>query len=225
MKEWLRPGQQERLVSAWTNQHMHFGIRVTSRAEAAHAYIKRFLGGKRSRGDLYLAWLQIEAAVINQIAAVSSRTTILRDRIPIDIDKKLYHGCFGVVTWHALRLAQQHIKSVSLPLQPCTGNFKRSMGLCCAHVCDLKKTAGGLIPSDFHEHWYRERDSTIQSLLDPIWAGRRHITNLRLSQTGRILSTGEEAPQRQLPTCSACHRQGHSRSSRNCPLKIQSIAS
>ncbi|KAI0994999.1 hypothetical protein K3495_g13182 [Podosphaera aphanis] len=49
-KEWLKPGQQERLVSAWTNQHMHFGIRVTSRAEAAHAYIKRFLGGKRSRG-------------------------------------------------------------------------------------------------------------------------------------------------------------------------------
>ncbi len=64
-KEWLKPGQQERLVSAWTNQHMHFGIRVTSRAEAAHAYIKRFLGGKRSRGDLYLTWLQIEAAVIN----------------------------------------------------------------------------------------------------------------------------------------------------------------
>ena len=116
---------------------MHFGIRVTSRAKAAHAYIKRFLGDKRSRGDLYLTWLQIEAAVINQIAAVSSRTTILRDRIPIDIDKKLYHGCFGVVTWHALRLAQQHIKFLSLPMQLCTGNFKRSMGLPCAHVCDL----------------------------------------------------------------------------------------
>jgi hypothetical protein len=41
-----------------------------------------------------------------------------------------------------------------------------------------------------------------------------------VSHTGRILSTGEE-PTKQLPTCSACHRQGHIRSSRNCPLKLQ----
>lgn len=59
-------------------------------------------------------------------------------------------------------------------------------------MCDIKKTAGGLIPSDFHGHWYGEHDSTIQPLLDPISAGRRHITNLRLSQTWRILSMDEE---------------------------------
>ena len=104
--EWLKPGQRERLVEAWTNQYLHFGIRVTSRAEGAHAYIKRYLGGKKSKGDLYLSWLLIEAAVINQITAVSSRTTIQQDRAPLNIDKKLYQGCFGVITWHALRLVQ-----------------------------------------------------------------------------------------------------------------------
>jgi len=41
-----------------------------------------------------------------------------------------------------------------------------------------------------------------------------------VSHTGRILSTSEE-PTKQLPTCSACHKQGHIRSSRNCPLKLQ----
>jgi hypothetical protein len=41
-----------------------------------------------------------------------------------------------------------------------------------------------------------------------------------VSYTGRILSTGEE-PTKQLPTCSACYRQGHIRSSRNCPLKLK----
>jgi hypothetical protein len=96
--EWLKPGQRERLVEAWTNQHLHFGIRVTSRAEGAHAYIKRYLGGKKTKGDLYSSWLLIEAAVINQITAVSSRTTIQQDRAPLNIDRKLYQGCFGVIT-------------------------------------------------------------------------------------------------------------------------------
>ena len=67
-------------------------------------YIKRYLGGKKSKGDLYSSWLHIEAAVINQIIAVSTRTNIERDRMLVDADKKLYHGCFGVVTWYALWL-------------------------------------------------------------------------------------------------------------------------
>lgn len=31
--EWLKEGQRERLVEAWTSQYLHFSIRVTSRAE------------------------------------------------------------------------------------------------------------------------------------------------------------------------------------------------
>ncbi len=94
------------------------------------------------------------------------------------------------------------------------------MGLPCAHICDTRRATGGLIPSDFHEHWYWDRKSTLQPLLDPLWAGRQRTANLRVSHTGRILSTGEE-PTKQLPTCSACHKQGHIRSSHNCPLKLQ----
>ena len=150
--EWLKPGQRERLVEAWTNQYLHFGIRVTSRAEGAHAYIKRYLGGKKSKGDLYSSWLLIEAAVINQVIAVSTRTTIQQDRAPIDIDKKLYQGCFGVITWHALRLVQQHLELVSLSLQPCTRSFTRLIGLSCAHIYNIKKATSSLTLSDFHEH-------------------------------------------------------------------------
>jgi hypothetical protein len=150
--EWLKEGQRERLVEAWTSQFLHFGLRVTSRAEGAHAYIKRYLGGKKTKGDLYSSWLLIEAAVINQITAISSRTSLQQDRAPLNIDKKLYQGCFGVVTWHALRLVQRHLELVSLPLQPCTGSFTQSMGLPCAHICDIRRATGGLIPTDFHEH-------------------------------------------------------------------------
>jgi hypothetical protein len=115
---------------------------------------------------------------------------------------------------------QRHLELVSLPLQPCTGSFTQSMGLPCAHICDIRRATGGLVPLDFHEHWYWDRKSTLQPLLDPLWAGRQRIANSRVSHTGRILSTGEE-PTKQLPTCSACHKQSHTRSSRNCPLKLQ----
>jgi hypothetical protein len=63
--EWLKPGQSEHLVEAWTSQYLHFGIRVTSRVEGAHAYIKRYLKGKKTKGDLYSSWLLIKATVIN----------------------------------------------------------------------------------------------------------------------------------------------------------------
>ncbi|CAG8971729.1 hypothetical protein HYALB_00007209 [Hymenoscyphus albidus] len=210
--EWLKPGQKERLVEAWTNQYLHFGIRVTSRAEGAHAYIKRYLGGKKTKGDLYSSWLLIEAAVINQITAVSTRISMLQDRAPLDIDKKLYQGCFGVVTWYALRLVQRHQETVSRPLLPCTGAFTRAMGLPCAHICEIKKDTTGLTPSDFHEHWYWDRKSTIQPLLNPLWAGRQRIANAEVAHTGRILSKGEKKA-KQLPKCSASHRQGHTMSS------------
>lgn len=219
-KEWLKPGQRERLVAAWASQYMHFGIRVTSRAEGAHAYIKRYLGGKKTKGDLYSSWLLIEAAIINQITAVSTRISIQQDRAPLNIDKKLYQGCFGVITWYALRLVQRHLESVSLPLKPCTGSFTRAMGLPCAHICDIKKDTGGLTPTDFHEHWYWERKSVLRPLLDPLQARKQHIGPVRIARTGRILSIGEEQT-RQPSTCSACHRQGHTMSSRNCPLKLQ----
>jgi len=89
-------------VVAWTDQYLHFGVRVTSRVEGAHAYIKCYLGGKKSKGNLFTAWLRIEAATINQIIAISNCTNLQWDCTPIDIDKKLYQGCFGVITWHAL---------------------------------------------------------------------------------------------------------------------------
>ena len=221
MKEWIYDGQKERLVAAYTNQHLHFGIRVTSRVEGAHAYIKRYLGGKKSKGDLLSTWKQIELAVINQIATVTISTSTLRDRVPIDIDKKLYQGCFGVITWYALRLVQHHFDSAVLPLRPCTGSFTRSMGLPCAHTYSTKKAASqSFTPTDFHIHWYWDHQSIQHPLLDPIWAGR-HYTSQRVASTGRILSTGEELAPKRAPTCSRCHIKGHMMSSRQCPARLQ----
>ncbi len=173
--------------------------------------------------------MNIEAAVINQITSITSLTDSARDSIPLDIDRKLYRGVFGVVTWHAIRQVQKHIKSVSLPLRPCTGAFTRGMGLPCAHICDIKRNTTGLTPSDFHEHWYWDRQNTLRPLLDPLRVrkqGNSAVTVRTDRNTGRILSAGEEQPARKPPMCTACYTRGHKRTSPNCPLKLQaSIAS
>ncbi len=94
------------------------------------------------------------------------------------------------------------------------------MGLPCAHMCNTQRATGGLVLLDFYKHWYWDCKSTLQLLLDPLWASRQRIANVRVSYTSRILSIGEE-PTKQLPICLICYKQGHIRSSCNCPLKLQ----
>jgi hypothetical protein len=187
----LKEGQRERLIAVWTDQYTHFGIRTTSRSKGAHTYIKRYLGRKKSKGDLYTTWLLIEAAVINQITTISNKSTIQQDSTPVDIDIKLYQGCFRVITWYALQLVQKHLTSVSLPLQPCTGRFTHSIGLPYTHTCNIRRATGGLTPLDFNKHWYWDSSDYIQPLRDPVFTRRRYIPPNRIASSGRILSRGK----------------------------------
>jgi hypothetical protein len=63
----------------------------------------------------------IEAAVNNQISNIVIGTACEQDCTPLDVDRKVFRGVFGVVTWHALRKVQSHYDKVEKPLKPCTG--------------------------------------------------------------------------------------------------------
>jgi hypothetical protein len=97
------------------------------------------------------------------------------------------------------------------------------MGLPCAHIGDIRRGIGiSLTSIDFRKHWYWERQSTFQLLLDLVQISRQRVARnpLVYRSTGRILSTGEEQPVRQPPTYSACREKGYAMSSRNCLLKL-----
>ena len=223
--QWIKPGQTERIVRAYTDQYRHFGVRVTSRAEGAHAYIKRFLGGKKTStsGDLFTTWLKLEGAVATQISEIESEACVQRIRTPLHLDRELFQGCFGVVTWHALRLVQRHLQSAPSSLLPCTSAFTRCMELPCRHICLARKEAKiSLNPSDFDSHWYWDHGISLSMnpLLNPLFAARQMQNNPpRVASTGRIFSSGEEAPSRKPPTCSTCGNKGHTRASRACPSR------
>ncbi len=196
-------------------------LTINIRAEGAHAYLKRHLGGKRTKGDLFSTWKNIEAAVINQIATIQGLASSERERTPLDVDRKLFRGVFGIVTWHALRLVQRHCNQVTLPLKPCTGAFTRSLGLPCAHLCDERRVTTGLTPLDFHPHWYWNREDTQLPYLEPLQVKNKGSQALTAQNTDRILSRFETSTLRRAePICSACHRKGHIMTSRNCPEKL-----
>lgn len=158
---------------------------------------------------------------------IESTKAVDRLHTPIELSRKLYEGCFGVVTWYALKLVASHIATIPRPLMPCTGTFTRSYGLPCVHLCEAR-SINGLIPSDFHTHWLWDRQNQGVSLRDPLLASLRTAAARNIqnppatSSTGRILSGFEQVENRRTPPlCSACKTRGHTRASRNCPIRLR----
>lgn len=143
--------------------------------------------------------------------------------IPLDVDKVVYRGVLGLVTWYAIRRVIAHCASVKLPLKPCTGVFTRSMGLPCAHVVDERKASGGLRPQDFDAHWFWDRNDPRVPLREPRQVQVSSSSQRqRVANSGRILSSFEPDPPIRAPSkCSACHQLGHTRKSKICPIKLR----
>jgi hypothetical protein len=110
---------------------------------------------------------------------------------------------------------------VCLPKRPykeCTGIFTRVTGLPCAHLYDRRRDTGGFIPEDFHRHWFWDHNSIAVPYRDP---STIQPPNLPVAYTGRILSEFKQVERRRAPPkCTACHRIGHTRVSRNCPIRL-----
>ena len=71
---------------------------ITNRAKSSHAYIKRYLSGKKTEGDLFSTIAAIEASVNAQISNIVVETAREQDSTPLDVDRKVFQGVFGVVT-------------------------------------------------------------------------------------------------------------------------------
>ena len=52
------------------SNYLTYNANTTSRVEGLHAFLKLYLGGKKTQGDLFTTWSNIEAAVVSQIKAI-----------------------------------------------------------------------------------------------------------------------------------------------------------
>ena len=235
---WLRTSRKEALVQAWTNKYPHFGITVTSRlvslallrtltnysrVESSHSFLKRYI--PHSQGDLYDTWLAIEMAIAKQMRTIQQNDARNRIRTPLELDERTFGACFGTITTPALREVRRHNISLKRPLEPCTGVFTRTLGLPCAHVIDQRKTLGlGLVPDDFHPHWFWTRNSLVLQppILEPLQIISRGAPRKSLKTSTKRIPSGFEATERPKERrCGLCNLPGHDRRSISCIVRLR----
>lgn len=183
---------------------------------------------------MFTAWKAIHLAVSNQISELESNQLKQQNRTPLELSKALYEPVFGWVSFEALRKVEEQrilLTSQREASRPCTGVFSNVYGLPCSHKLD--NLQGPLLLEAFHSHWHLKRHGAPQLLLAP----RQRIESIReqsslpRSSTRREPSSFEvveaQMAQRQrskAPSkCTACHTVGHTRTSRQCPLRYSEI--
>ncbi|KAH7844004.1 hypothetical protein Vadar_023309 [Vaccinium darrowii] len=124
---------KERFVHAWTKNCTHFGNRVSSRAEGAHAKLKQYL--QVSTGDLHQVKNKICLAIDNEFNEIKTQLSSERIRVPHKCDNYFFKELITNVSSFALRelLKQYEMVKCGTMRSTCTGHFMASMGLPCAH--------------------------------------------------------------------------------------------
>ncbi|KAL6567452.1 hypothetical protein OROGR_001120 [Orobanche gracilis] len=142
---------KEKFVDAWTEDKLHFGTRVSSRAEGAHLMIKKYL--QVSTGDLRQVKQKICNGIVNQYKEITAKFESEKLRIPHKFHIPLFKNLLGHVSVFALEeIYKQHEMAMSSILPPCKGQFSETMGLPCAHrIQDMKSAGFGL--ENIHTQW------------------------------------------------------------------------
>jgi hypothetical protein len=69
-----------------------------NRCESSHAFLKKYLGGKKTQQTLYTAWRKMEAAIRDRLMNIKVTAAAKRGSTPLTLDRTLFQSVFGVVT-------------------------------------------------------------------------------------------------------------------------------
>ncbi|KAF7123301.1 hypothetical protein RHSIM_Rhsim12G0135200 [Rhododendron simsii] len=141
---------KEKFVKAWTGNHLHFGNRVTSRAEGVHAMLKSYL--TVSTGNFHEVREKICLAIENQhneIKTTASEKLRVIHKFQISMFKELVTH---VSIFALSELLKQYELATSSLLDPCRSQFSNTMGLPCAHFMQNMR-GEPLLLNDIHPQW------------------------------------------------------------------------
>jgi hypothetical protein len=139
---WLRSWKML-VVRVWVDQHLHFGNRVTSQVEGAYNILKSYL--QVSTGDFKVVFDKIILLLRNRFAEFEAKVDSNKIRIPHRARDLFYTPLIGQISSYALgKLWDQRNRLNSPdPLPTCTGSFRRTMGMPCAHDMQQRLTEQG----------------------------------------------------------------------------------
>ncbi|RFU34331.1 hypothetical protein B7463_g2029, partial [Scytalidium lignicola] len=155
-KTWLNPWK-EKLVQYWLDQHLHFGVLVTSPIEGCHSTLKAYL--QRGNGDLNDVFERLLLFWAAQQTGIEIATSQERLRRKHHINIHLFSAVLGHVYDYALeKIVAEKAKipkAETLDITKCKCTIQRAMGLPCYHQIWERERVGGVIYlEDLHAHWY-----------------------------------------------------------------------
>lgn len=183
----------ETFIAAHINRSMHLGLRTTSRLEALHASLRPFIGDRQQRRTL-----TIDKLVLYSLPRFSTQWRELLARMDHEMSTRrahstrhLTHAVRTLVSEHALnRISPQvtiaqnivkrrngerfHLDGRPIPeTQPCTRQFRTSMGLPCAHeiarVLDRASGGSGVLEvRHFDSQWWLSSSIAMNDLKNTI---------------------------------------------------------
>jgi MULE transposase domain len=162
-KQWLGE-HAEALLAMHTNRIRHFGLTVTSRAEGAHAAIKRAL--KVSTGGLLQVVERIRTKLLSDYEEYNRKIHALKYRTNPLLFGSFYAEVRGKIAPNALELIRkERDKLQHNKLSPfCSDYLIATMGIPCGH---LLQGISQLLPYDIHPHWHYRRSHNV--LADTPW--------------------------------------------------------
>lgn len=203
-----------------THRDFTFGIKVTSRAEAAHAEVKRFLGSPTlsleeslQRINNMITVCESRMSQEDSVCRVTTLASLRRERI-------FSSGIHLVISRPALRHFKQQLDYArSQDFQSrCSGLFTKSMGILCAHSIFRRLNENSMWqvqPSDFHVHWRFDRtvpvmarlhnDSHIQEPL-VINSRRNRVAREPMRSTQRVFTHAENVQREADAVVESVHR-------------------
>ncbi|PWA86891.1 protein FAR1-RELATED SEQUENCE 5 [Artemisia annua] len=153
---------KEKFVSAWTEKYLHFGNRASSRAEGAHAKLKKYL--QVSTGDFQQVKKKLCLAIRGVIGSgyrgyrhefneIKVRLASERIKVPHNCNTPIFRELLSNLSLFALKeIHKQYVKAKDGKMTSCTGHFMATMGLPCAHK--IKHMKGNVLSLDLvHSHW------------------------------------------------------------------------
>ncbi|OJD10243.1 hypothetical protein ACJ73_09873 [Blastomyces percursus] len=175
-KEWLTESTKHHLLNLYTKEYFHLDNQASSRAEGAHAVIKRDL--EISINDLLTVVQTLERTVNGQHQERKHELAAVRVARPIQLNSTLFNSIVNKVSPYALKLVlkirDQYLPATdtskpAIPL-PCTQTTSNKLGIPCIHTIQRYFECGRpLRMRHFHKqsHLVDEDENDAAAEVDP----------------------------------------------------------
>ena len=150
IKTWLK--WKEKIVKYHVDEHLHFGIRVSSAIEGNHAQIKAYLW--KSTSDLKGLYNKLKAFWLVQRLAIQNSVALAKGRPRHTVNVPLFATVLGLVhargLTHILAQKVKLEKRGSAPGPYCSCTVQKAYGIPCFHTVYERINGGGIQITDIH---------------------------------------------------------------------------